>query len=878
MIEQPLRITLIDDDEDYFVIVRDLLADAQGICSKLTWYDSYENGLATIGSNHTDVFLVDYRLGANTGLDLLREARARKIVTPFILLTGQGDQEIAVEAMKAGATDYLIKGQIDVPLIERALRHAVEAAKHRTLVGRFADIMESTNDLVSSFDDHGLITYLNRAGRRMLGMGEDEDLSAVAVQQLHPPASAELIANLALPTAAREGNWSGETELLARDGHPIPVLQTVIAHKAANGNPEYFSTTCRDITERKRAEEELRQSTQQLEAVFKAFPDLFFLLDTAGTILDYRGGQSKDLLVPPAQFMGKGMHDFLPAEVSRGFYDAIARIKNSGQMTAFEYSLPLPHGEQFFEARLVPLDDTHLVVLARNISERKQAEQSQARLATAVEQSAEAIVVTDAQAVIQYVNPAFERVTGYSRAESVGQNPRLLKSGRQGPEFYQDMWSRLIEGKAWSGQLTNRRKNGSLYDAESTVTPVRGQDGKIINFVAVSRDVTYQRSIEEQLRQSQKMQAIGTLAGGIAHDFNNMLTVIGGYCGMLTADIAENDPHREALEEIRNRTDRASALTRQLLAFSRKQLLNPKVLNVNQVVAGMSEMLQRLIGENIELCLVLADNLSSVKADVGQLEQVIMNLAINARDAMPVGGKLVVQTMMLRLEGLRETPLADFVPGDYVGIAISDNGVGMTDEVRAHLFEPFFTTKGLGKGTGLGLATIYGIIKQSGGHILVYSELGHGTTFKIYLPAVIDRIERKPPVTTVPPQQGHETILLVEDEDSLRNLSARILQNCGYTVLVACNGREGLELAKKNRERIDLIVTDVIMPLMGGTDMVKELGPILPRARVMFISGYTNNALSEHGVLDRGIFFLEKPFTPIQLTQKVREVLDQSSG
>ena len=1002
MTDQPLRITLIDDDEDSFVIVRDLLADVQGVRTKLTWHDSYEKGMTAIGMNHTDVFLVDYRLGADTGLDLLREARARKIVTPFILLTGQGDQEIAVEAMKAGATDYLVKGQIDVPLLERSLRHAVETARNRTLVGRFVDIMESTNDLVGSWDTHGLITYLNRAGRRMLGIGEHEDLAAVPVKQFHSPASAELIASIARPAADRDGHWSGETELLARDSHRIPVLQTVIAHKAANGTTEYYSTTCRDITERKQAEEELRfqktmlesqgeasidgilvvspegkilsfnrrfvelwkipaaavdsqsdeacqhsvldklvapkefldkvrhlyqhtseeardeialkdgrvfdrytapvksaggqhygrvwffrdisgqkkseaairQSTQQLEAVFKAFPDLFFLIDAKGTILDYRGGQSADLLVPPAQFLRRRVQDFLPADVSRRFNEATELIKSSGQMTAFEYSLPLPQGEQFFEARLVPLDAEHVVVLARNISERKQAEQSQARLATAVEQSAEVIVITDAQAVIQYVNPAFERVTGYSRAESVGQTPRLLKSGRQGPDFYENMWSRLAGGQVWSGQLTNRRKNGSLYEAESTITPVRDQEGKIINFVAVSRDVTYQRSIEEQLRQSQKMQAVGRLAGGIAHDFNNILTVINGYCAMLSSTTAGDGLRSKGLEAIQKSANRASALTRQLLAFSRKQLLNPKVLNMNQVISGMADMLQRLIGENIELCPILAEDISCVKADAGQIEQVIMNMAVNARDAMPLGGKLVIETMMVQLEGMREVQAADFVPSGYVRITISDNGVGMTDEVKAHLFEPFFTTKGRGEGTGLGLATSYGIIKQSGGHILVYSEPGHGTAFKIYLPAVAESVEQKPAATTLAPQNGHETILLVEDEEALRELGIRILHNCGYTVLAACNGREGVELARKNHERIDLIVTDVIMPLMGGKDMVKEIKPILPRAQVMFMSGYTDDALAEHGVLDPGIWFLEKPFTPTRLANKVREVLD----
>jgi CheY-like chemotaxis protein len=345
---------------------------------------------------------------------------------------------------------------------------------------------------------------------------------------------------------------------------------------------------------------------------------------------------------------------------------------------------------------------------------------------------------------------------------------------------------------------------------------------------------------------------------------------------MLASPGAADTLRKKGLESIQKSADRASALTRQLLAFSRKQLLNPKVLNLNHVITDMSEMLHRLIGENIELCPILEENLACVQADAGQIEQVIMNMAVNARDAMPRGGKLVIETMMVRLEALGEIQSADFVPGDYVRITISDNGVGMTAEEKAHLFEPFFTTKGVGKGTGLGLATSYGIVKQSGGHILVYSEAGHGTAFKIYLPAIAGSADPKPAFKTMPPKAGHETILLVEDENELREMGIRILQNCGYTVLAACNGKEGVELAKANRGRIDLIITDVIMPVMGGMEMVNEIKPLLPHVQVLFMSGYTDDALAKHGVLDPGICFLEKPFVPARLANKVREALEQS--
>jgi len=759
MPEQSLRIVLIDDDEDYFVIVRDLLADAQNLRAELTWVDSYEKGLAATNGNHTDVFLVDYRLGEKTGLDLLRETTNRNLRAPVILLTGQGDQEIAVEAMKAGAADYLIKGQIDPALLERSIRHAVDRkrveAELRESEERFRQLADNIDQVFWMMDANLNALYYSPAFFRIWGVPPEQGAvdRGLWLNSVHPedlPRRAEMIDKMR----------TGPAEIEYRIHRP-------------NGD-------CRWIRDRG-----------------------FAIRNSQGEIIRYAG-------------------------------------------------------------------------IAEDFTDRKLAEESQARLAAAIEQSAEVIVVTDEKGVIQYLNPAFERVTGYTREEALGRTPRLLKGGKQGPEFYRAVWQALVAGQVWSGQMTNRRKDGSLYETEITITPVFDSNRKIINYVAVSRDVTYQRSIEEQLRQSQKMQAIGRLAGGVAHDFNNILTVITGYSDLLTQKTEPTDARSREIQEIRKSAERAAALTRQLLAFSRKQLLNPRVLDVNNVVIGIEKMLRRLIGENIELRTILAPHTGFIKADLSQIEQVIMNLAVNARDAMPHGGKLIVEASPITLEELRhQAPGTYFSPGKYVRICVSDNGVGMTDEVKRHLFEPFFTTKAMGQGTGLGLATCYGIIKQSGGHIIVYSELGHGTVVKVYLPADESHVVAEWPTDAHGEAMvtGKGTILVVEDEDPLRELCTLVLQECGYRVLTACHGEDGLEVARANLQSLDLIITDVIMPRLGGKEMIQRLKPLPARTKVIFVSGYTNDALAEHGVLDPTIKFLEKPFSPAQLSHRISEVL-----
>lgn len=380
--------------------------------------------------------------------------------------------------------------------------------------------------------------------------------------------------------------------------------------------------------------------------------------------------------------------------------------------------------------------------------------------------------------------------------------------------------------------------------------------------------------LEDQLRQAQKVEVIGRLAGGVAHDFNNLLTIISGYTDLTLGQLPEGNPLHENLEEIRNAARRAAELTRQLLAFGRRQILAPKVIDLNAVVADTQKMLRRLIGEDIDLVAVLTPELWRLKADSGQIEQVIMNLAINARDAMPHGGRLTLETQNVELDDAYARAHVAVQPGPYVMLAVSDTGSGMDRETLGHLFEPFFTTKGPGQGTGLGLATVYGIVKQSGGNIWVYSEVGRGTTCKVYLPRVDEPLESTTPPKPRASLRGTETILLVEDEQAVRLLARRVLEGNGYAVLEAADGLKAIELVRHYEGPIHLLVTDVVMPHMSGRAVADAVTSLRPTMKVLYLSGYTANAIVHRGVLDPGTPFLEKPFTPGTLASKVREVLD----
>jgi len=425
-------------------------------------------------------------------------------------------------------------------------------------------------------------------------------------------------------------------------------------------------------------------------------------------------------------------------------------------------------------------------------------------------------------------------------------------------------------------EATWKRKDGLLLTVQLSVRAVRNVASEVAYYETIVRDVTEQRRLQAQLMQAQKMEAVGRLAGGVAHDFNNLLTVIISYSDLLLEDLGRDDPKREDVAAVRKAAEGAAALTHQLLAFSRQQVLQPKVLDVNATVASTEKLLRRLIGEDIQLVAKLGSGLGSVKADPGQIEQVIMNLAVNARDAMPAGGQLTIETANVEMDEayVRGHPLAQ--PGRYVMLAVSDTGTGMDEQTKAHIFEPFFTTKELGKGTGLGLATVYGIVKQSGGFIWLYSEPGHGTSFKIYMPRVDESAERATPAAAAPLPRGTETILVVEDAPAVRAVTRQVLERQGYTVLEAPNGGAALVLATKHHGPIHLLLTDVVMPGVNGRQLAEQLARPRPDMMVLFTSGYTDDSVVRHGVLESGIAYLQKPFTPDGVARKVREVLDSS--
>ncbi|MBI5094692.1 MAG: PAS domain S-box protein [Candidatus Hydrogenedentes bacterium] len=639
---------------------------------------------------------------------------------------------------------------------------------------------------------------------------------------------------------------------------------------------------CTDITERRQAEEALRESESELRQVIDLVPHSIYAKDEESRFIFCNRRSAELMGSTPQEAVGKTQFELTPITAEAEILVAEDREVIQRQTPIFgrEHVYTDPQGvEHVEEVSKIPFTTrrSHGVAvlgISVDITERKRAEEERVRLMSAIEQAAETIVITDTAGAIQYVNPAFERNTGYARDEVIGRNPRVLKSGMHDETFYAEMWDTISRGNVWIGRTINKKKDGALFTEEATISPVRSATGQIVNYVAVKRDITHEAELEAQLRQAQKMESVGRLAGGVAHDFNNMLSVIMGNAELALEDVDPAQPLHHRLEEIRSATRRSADLTRQLLAFARIQTATPQVLDLNEAVQGMLKMLRRLIGENIDLAWMPGADPWSVKIDPSQVDQILANLCVNARDAIDGVGKVTIETENVALD---ETYCADrmgSVPGDYVMLAISDDGCGMNADTQSHMFEPFFTTKEVGQGTGLGLSTVYGIVKQNGGYIDAYSEPGIGTTFKIYLPRFAGETPAAASATSARLPLGHgETVLLVEDDPALLSLCTGMLQRLQYTVLTAGKPSDAIRLTETRAQSIALLITDVIMPEMNGRELAQQLTAIQPGLKCLYMSGYPSDVMASGGLLDENVEFLQKPISIYNLATKVQQAM-----
>lgn len=637
-----------------------------------------------------------------------------------------------------------------------------------------------------------------------------------------------------------------------------------------------------DTTERKQIEAALRQSEERFSKVFHADSAAISITTLIeGRIIDVNDRFLRLFGYERFEAVGRTVYELQTWGNPSDRMRLIEVLRERGSVLERETIVRTRSGElRDVLASFEPIDlgdEPCMVTLLYDITERKQAEAalraSEERYRLITEHASDLIAVFDRAGRFVYASPSHQRTLARTPADLIGLRGIDLMHPDDAVAMRGTM-ARLQTENAIQMTFRYQHADGSWrwLDASMTLTTQQGDSYAI----SVARDVTERKRLEAQFQQAQKMEGIGRLAGGVAHDFNNLLTVMTGYGEIARENLSPTDPAREDLGELLKATERASDLTRQLLAFARKQAIEPRILNINDLILDMGRLLHRLIGEDIELITLPASNLGQVKVDRGQLEQVIVNLAINARDAMPDGGKLTIETKNATLDDLYAQQYLEVIAGDYILLAISDTGIGMDSEVQSHLFEPFFTTKAAGKGTGLGLATCYGIVKQHNGSISVYSEVGHGTTFKIYLPCVASITEgHVQPIAIDRLPRGAETVLLVEDEIAVRALAARVLRAQGYTVIEAANGDKALTLAHDWGEAgIDLLLTDVIMPQIGGRELAARLKALLPQIKVLYMSGYTDDAIVHHGRLEPGIVFLHKPFSPAALARKVREVLD----
>jgi PAS domain S-box-containing protein len=911
---EPIKVLLIEDDEDDYILTRSLFSEIHDQRFQVDWLKRWAEGLEAVVRNEHDVCLVDYRLGAQTGIDLLRAALERGCQMPIILLTGQGEHEVDLEAMKAGAADYLIKGRLDASLLERSIRYAIgrkraaaKAAAEQARLAAFGaevGLAVTRRDALDTILDRcarAMVTYLKAALARIWIFDPTQnvlrlDASAGAVNTLDnaprelPPSAVDLasladgkpifINQVTDQSRLPDLQWARREGIAAFAGYPLRLEDRLVglmgifteAHLSEEVLQEMASVAngIALCIERKRSEEALESSQVKYRSVVENIKEVIFQTDDQGrwTFLnpawtDITGFEVKETL-------GTHFADYIhpeDRERHREVMEQIVQWKKSFCRDQTRY-LAKDGSYRWIEVYAQPTLNSDGVLLGASgtlsdITERKRAEAEIQKLAAFPRYNPDPVMELAADGTLTYLNDAAREM-----ARSLGvTNPEAILP----PNAAVIAQECLHSGHSRMSQeftLNGRTLSWSFFPIIAS---------QVVH--CYGTDITERLNLEAQLRHAQKLESIGQLAAGVAHDFNNILTIIQGHADRLLAKCQADDPIAEPLRLVSAAAKRASSLTQQLLAFSRKQVMQPKVLDLNAVLGNLAKMLHRLLGDDIKLESKYAPDLPSIEADAGMIEQVIMNLAVNSRDAMPKGGQLLITTSAVDIDEAYGLQHPEARPGQFICLSVTDTGYGMSPETLSRLFEPFFTTKPVGKGTGLGLATVYGIVKQHQGWVEVMSELNVGTTFKIYLPASDKPLEAgtDKPSAKDRVRGGHETILLVEDEPVLRELARVILQDYDYRVLEASTGVEALKVWEEQNGNIDLLLTDMVMPEgMSGRELAEQLKSRKPGLKIIYTSGYSADVMGRDNAL-RDTLFLQKPYPPPLLAQTVRDCLDVAS-
>jgi two-component system cell cycle sensor histidine kinase/response regulator CckA len=929
---ETIKVLLIEDDEEDYILTRKLLSEVKVGEYALDWASSYEEGLKTIKRREHDVCLVDYRLGDRSGVQFIREVWAARLTTPMILLTGQGNHDVDVEAMKAGATDYLVKDKTPAALLERTIRHAVEINTERCRteealgayaqrqsvvaeIGRLAltggeleDLFAEAVSLVARTLDVAYCEVLEllpdgdalilRAGvgwkeacpiGRVTVSAGKESQAGFTLFSNEPVVVKDLRTETRFCGAAQlhqHGIVSGMSVIIRGRGRPYGVLgaHTTLPRSFGTDDVNFLLTVANVLAEaidRKHSEDELRQSEARFRHVVESNMLGIISWSLSGEITESNDAFLKMVGYTRADLAAGRMRwtEMTPPKYRKLDEKVLEDLAAFGVCETYEKEYIRKDGSRvpiLLGCAMLEGEKERGVGFVLDISARKRAEESlgrsESQFRALFENALDAVLIADDLGVYLDANPAACDLLGVSYNEVIGRTfYDFIESDDRAATSR--TWEQFLEAGALRGVFCLRRPDGKVVEVDFSAT-ANFLPGRHLSLL---HDITERGKLEEQLRQSQKLESVGMLAGGIAHDFNNLLTVITGYSELTLKRLDKADPLARNVEEIKKAAERAASLTRQLLAFSRKQVLQPKVLDLNSVIANIEKMIGRLVGEDMELRTLPGVGLGQVKADPGQIEQVILNLVVNARDAMPKGGKITIETANVYLDEAYALRHIAVQPGWFAMLAVIDTGHGMDAETLKYIFEPFFTTKERGKGTGLGLATVYGIVKQSGGNIWVYSEVGVGTSFKVYLPLVDEQVTASDGNAARPESTSCTgTILLAEDEEMVRSLARNSLQMHGYTVLEAANGNEALLISGQHEGPIHLLLTDVVMPQMSGKLLAEELVKLRPEVRVLYMSGYTDQAIVHNGILDKDIAFIGKPFTPDALVLKVVEVLQQN--